>query len=314
MKTKIQELKNIFKDRLKEHEVLAPYTTLKIGGPADVFYDARTSEELITVITTARNIDLPVFVLGGGSNILIGDKGVRGLVVKNNTNKIVFRGAKGSYVSGRRSAEVYVEADSGVPFNTLVRNTIEKGLGGIHMHLGLPGTVGGAIYMNSKWTKPVSYVGDVLYQADVLTGSGTVVTVKRDYFHFGYDHSVLQSNGDIVLRVVFILSPEDKEKLWEVANASVSYRKETQPQGVFTAGCTFRNISTTSAGFLVDHAGCKELSVGGAAISPVHANFIINRNHATASDVVQLIDKVKAKVSARFNTTLVEEIIRVGEF
>lgn len=326
MKNKILEFKKLFGSRLKEHEPLGRYTTLKIGGPADLFYDAKTRQELIEVVTQARTLRIPVFVLGGGSNLLIGDLGIRGVVVKNSTDSIVFRGAKGMYTRGQRSAKIYVEADSGVPFNKLVRDTIEEGLGGLHMHLGLPGTVGGAIFMNSKWTKPESYVGDAVYQATILTPNGDIKTVTREYFHFGYDHSVIQVSGDIVLSVVFLLNPSDKDKLWEVADASMSYRKETQPQGVFSPGCTFQNISqkeaiciptpnyTISAGFLVDHAGCKEMSVGGAGISPVHANFIVNRDHATASDVVQLIALVKAKVLDTFHVSLVEEIVKVGEF
>ena len=305
---------------------MARYATFKVGGPADVFYDAKTKEELVTAVIAARKLGIAVFVLGGGSNILIGDKGIRGLVVKNSTNAIVMRGAKGSYKSGQSTGKVFVEAESGVLINKLVRDTIEEGLGGLQMHLGLPGTVGGAMFMNSKWTKPESYVGDVVYQATILTPTGDMQTVSRDYFYFGYDHSVIQTTGDLVLSVVFALTPTPKETLWAIANQSVAYRRESQPQGVFSPGCTFRNISkaealsvptpnhTTSAGFLVDHAGLKGTIVGGAQISPVHANFIINQNHATASDVVQLIEMARAKVKEKFGVTLREEIVRVGEF
>jgi len=196
----------------------------------------------------------------------------------------------------------------------------------LEMHLGLPGTVGGAIYMNSKWTHPEGYVGDVVYQAEILNSKNEQQVVPKSYFQFGYDSSLIQKTGDIVLRVVFALRQGDKEKLWESANAAIAYRRESQPQGVLGPGCTFRNITkaqamtaatpqgTTSAGFLIDHAGLKGVTIGGAQISPVHANFIINRNKATAADVIQLISRAKEQVKRQFGVLLEEEIVRIGEF
>ena len=305
---------------------LAPLTTLKLGGPADLYYEARTVEDLVGAVTKARELGIPITMLGGGSNVLIGDKGIRGLVVKNNTGTITIRGMKGKYHGGQARGSVFVEADSGVVFNKLVRFTVEEGLGGLEAHLGLPGTVGGAIFMNSKWTNPVSYVGDAVYQVTILTLQNEVNIVDRSYFHFAYDTSIIQKTGDIVLRVVFTLVPKDKQLLWEVANQSIAYRRASQPQGVKSPGCTFRNISkaqaitaatpnhTTSAGFLVDHVGLKGKAVGDAQISPVHANFIINNGRARARDVVELIELARVKVKEQFGMELEEEIVRLGEF
>ncbi len=324
--TQYKKLKEIFGDRLKENELLAPYTTFKIGGPADLFFEAKTVEELADAVTRARTLAIPVWILGGGTNILVGDKGFRGLVVKNSTSKISIRGMKGSRKAGESQGRVYVEADSGVSMNKLVRFTVEEGLAGLEMHLGLPGTVGGAMYMNSKWTNPEAYVGDVVYQVELLTPTSERTVVPKSYFQFAYDTSAIQKTGDYVLRVVFSLSQGSKEKLWEAANAAIAYRRETQPQGVFSPGCTFRNITkaqaltaatpegTTSAGFLIDHAGLKGLIIGRAQISPVHANFIINRGGATAADVVQLVRRAKEQVKRQFGVTLEEEIVRIGEF
>lgn len=306
----------------KQHEPLARYTTFKIGGPADYFYDAKTKEELTAIIQLARREQLPLFILGGGTNILIGDRGIRGLVVKNSTQSIMIRGVKGS-MSGKT---VFVEADSGVPMNKLVRFTLEEGLSGLEMQLGLPGSVGGAVYMNSKWTKPEGYVGDPVYQATLITPSGEMKTVPREYFTFAYDFSAIQKSGDIVVSVTFQLNTGDKEQLWQVADSSIAYRRKTQPQGAFSAGCTFKNISkaqalahatpnlTTSAGFLVDHAGLKGEKLGDAQISLVHANFIVNKGNATASQVVELIEKARMAVKEKFGVVLEEEIQRVGEF
>ncbi|MBI3956344.1 UDP-N-acetylmuramate dehydrogenase [Candidatus Gottesmanbacteria bacterium] len=305
---------------------LSPFTTLKIGGPADLFYEARSVEEFVAAIVKGRGMKAPVTILGGGSNILIADGGIRGLVVKNNTGAITIRGMKGTYQGGEAKGKVFVEADSGVVFNKLVRFTVEEGLGGLEAHLGLPGTVGGAIFMNSKWTKPEAYVGDAVYQVTILTPRNDIKVVDRSYFRFAYDASIIQKSGDIALRVVFALTPQNKEDLWKVANQSVAYRRESQPQGVKSPGCTFRNISkadavavatpghTTSAGFLVDHAGLKGAAVGDAQISPIHANFIINNGRASARDVVELIERARAKVKKQFGVELEEEIVRLGEF
>jgi UDP-N-acetylmuramate dehydrogenase len=311
---------------VKEQEPLAPYSTYKVGGPADLFVEARVKEDIVRAVQAARTFGLPFFVLGGGSNILIGDKGFRGLVIRNSTKAITVRGMKGAVTKGGASGSVYVEAESGVPFNALVRYTIEEGLGGIEMHLGLPGSVGGAVFMNSKWMKPPAFVGDAVYQATILTQEGEVQNVTRDYFRFSYGSSIVQKSGDIVLSVLFALRRAEREALWKTANESMEYRRATQPQGVKTAGCVFKNISlieavtagtpnhTTSAGYLLDKSGCKDLVVSGAAVSQLHANFIVNTGTATASDMIQLIETMRKKVKEKFGITLVEEIKRIGEF
>lgn len=305
-------------NNLLKNEPLGKYTTFKIGGPADYFYDAKTVDDFVSAILLGRKRNLPIFILGGGSNILIGDRGVRGFVIKNSTGAIRMKGMRGTVTGGAaKKSLVFVEADSGASFNSLVRFTVEEGLAGLEMHLGLPGSVGGAIFMNSKWMHPVSYVGDVVYQAEVLTPDNKRKIVPA---------SRIAKTHDILLKVVFTLRADTKERLWKIANDSIAYRRETQPQGVPSAGCAFKNISeaeamvastpnhTTSAGFLIDHAGCKGMHVGGAYVSDVHANFIINKGAATAADVVQLIELVRAKVKGKFDVILEEEIIRVGEF
>jgi UDP-N-acetylmuramate dehydrogenase len=326
MNNKYGELKNQFEGRIKESEPLAPYTTYKVGGPADLFFTAQTGDELVSIITTARKLNIPYFVLGGGSNILVSDNGFQGLVIKNNTSGIVIKGMKGKVQGGKNESSVYVEADSGVPMNKLVRFTIEEGLAGLEMHLGLPGTVGGAIYMNSKWTRPAGFVGDVVYQGLILKPDNTVINVKKDYFLFSYGSSKLQKTDDVLVSVLFELKQADKDQLWARANESITYRKETQPQGVMTAGCVFKNITAgdamnfstpdhaTSAGYLLDKAGCKGMIIGGAEVSHIHANFIVTRPGATASDVLELISAMKKAVQKKFGVTLKEEILRVGEF
>jgi len=326
MTNDIKKFQDRFSTKIKEHVLLAPYTTFQIGGPADYFIEVHTQEELRDAVSTAQDLNVPFIILGGGTNILIGDKGYRGLVIKNSTHSIAVKGAKGVITAGTKTGDVYVEADSGVPFNLLVRFTIEEGLQGLEMHLGLPGTVGGAIYMNSKWMDPPAYVGDALYQAKILTPNNQIQTVTKEYFRFQYGTSVMQESGDTLLSVVFELHPSGKDILWEHANKSVEHRKFSQPQGEKTAGCVFKNITqaeaiiaqtpnhTTSSGYLIDHAGCKDMIIGGAKVSSIHANFIVNTGNGTALDVLQLMNIIRERVQKQFGVTLKEEVLKIGEF
>lgn len=305
---------------------LSRYTTLKIGGKCDYFVEVTSRDEMTSAVMAAIKAGIPYFILGGGSNLLISDDGIAGLVIHNHMKNITVKGIRGMIKRGVSTRQVFVECDSGVPMNHLVRFTLEQGLAGLEMHLGLPGSVGGAVFMNSKWTHPTGYVGDVLYQGVILTHEGTVSTVPKSYFRFAYDYSVLHKTRETLLSVVFGLRQENKDTLWKIANDSISYRRQSQPQGVFTAGCIFRNISqadalshavpdgVTSAGFFIDHSGCKGMRVGDAEVSGQHANFIINRGQAKAGDVVELIDKIRTEVRNHFGLTLKEEIIRVGRF
>ncbi|MFC1646839.1 UDP-N-acetylmuramate dehydrogenase [Patescibacteria group bacterium] len=311
-----------FENKIKKNINLSDHTTLKIGGPAENFMIVKSTDEMIDAVILARHANIPVFIIGGGSNILVGDKGIEGLVIKNNSQAISIRGAKGVVNKNHTNRSVYVEVDSGVFMNQLVRFTVSEGLKGLEMHLGLPGTVGGAIYMNSKWTKPVSYVGDVLYQARILTPKNEIKIVPRSYFKFKYDYSYLQDSGDILLSCIFCLSSASKKDLWKTANDSMEYRKKSQPFGVFSAGCIFKNYNSgsseaktsfKSAGKLIDQMGFKGKKCGDAYVSSRHANFIINKKKARACDMLELITDIKK--SARKNgVKLDEEIIKVGKF
>ena len=321
------EFKKIFTGKVRENVPLKTYSTFRVGGPADLFITATNKDELKAYITHAIRLEIPYVVLGGLSNILVGDRGFSGLVIRNQSNKITLCGMKGIMRQGTSHKVVLVEVESGTPMNSLVRYTIEEGLGGLEWHLGLPGSVGGALYMNSKWSKPeVHYVGDALERASVISKSGVVREMKAHDFHFGYDTSVLQETHETVLTAVFALENIDTKTLWERANASILHRKQSQPMGVASPGCTFRNIShieamtantpnhTTSAGFLVDNAGLKGITSGGIRISDVHANFLVNDGSGTAHDVVQLISVIKERVKAKFGIELHEEIVYIGKF
>ncbi len=287
------------------------YLTLKTHVKAQYFIEARSRLDLIEAKGYALKNDLPLFILGGGSNLAIIKKEIKGLVVKNNylEYKILEETDKNALVS----------VSSGYPVSLLIAKTVTAGLEGFEYHQGLPGTVGGAVYMNSKWTKPPTYFGDRLVYAYLLDNEGKVKKVNRDYFQFAYDNSILQKTGEIVLEAIFDLKKTDPKILKDKAAWALDYRKKTQPFGIASSGCFFRNISkvekerlnlpTTSAGYLIDKSGLKGYSVGAFYVSPIHANFIINKKDGTREDLVTLLKTIKSKVKENYGVELEEEVI-----
>lgn len=311
------------KERVALHEPLWKYTSLHIGGEADFFFRAKEQKDLIQGVNAARKLKMPFFILGGGTNTLISDKGFRGLVIKNETSRIQLAGLRGR----KKLHTAYLEVDSGVGVNRLVRSTLDQGLSGLEVFLGQPGSVGGALYINAHNMHLCRFIGDFVYGAKILTLGGTILEVSHTYFKFGYDQSHIQKSKDIVLSVLFKLDAlGDKEMLWKTAQDVLERRRQTQPQGVFSAGCTFRNISksdavriatphyTQSAGFILDSLGLKGVKSGEAHFSSHHANFITHRGGAKAVDMLKLIDLAKQKAKERYGVLLKEEIVKAGEF
>lgn len=330
MKENYQKLARMLGEtRVFQNVPLAKYSSFRIGGVADLFFRAKTLRELIDTVICAKSLNIPYFILGGGTNLLISDKGIRGLVVKNESGTIKLVRIRGSR-SGRENISaqihtVYLEAESGVAINRLVRFTLDQGWAGLEAFLGQPGTVGGAVYTNAHNIKMRTFFGDRIVEAKLLDAAGAVKKVSRSYFRFDYDQSIIQQTKELVLSVVLQLETGLKTNLWRKATEALEYRKKTQPSGVFSSGCIFRNIErseairlvtpnyTCSAGYLLERVGLKGVSWGGAYLSPHHSNFIINRGNAKAKDVLELIKLAKERVKERFNINLVEEIAIVGE-
>lgn len=329
MDKSFQELKKVFgENRVKQNEPMKSHTTFKIGGLSQYYLEVDRIADIIEAVGLSNKLKIPVFILGGGSNIIVSDKGVRGLVIKNNCRKFDIMRVSGrmkNYAEGWKidMDKAMVYAESGALMNQLVRFTIEHGFSGLEYQLGLPGTVGGAIFMNSNFPVKQKYVGDALYKARLLTKEGDAKEVDKSYFRFGYDRSILQDTGEILLSAVFQFEPMDKKVLWERGMEALEYRNKTQPKGV-SAGCTFRNISIadainirtpnniTSAGYLIDKSGLKGKGIGDAVISDVHANFILNKGKATAEDVTRLIDLIKSEVKKKFGVELYLEVKKIG--
>ena len=297
-------------ERVREHEPLAPLTTLRVGGPADLLAEVRNAGEALDVLRLARDGRVPITWLGGGSNLLVGDRGVRGLVIR-------WHGGEVSSPAGDR-----VRAEAGVTINGLVRYTIGHSLAGVAEWAGTPGTVGGAVRGNAHFRGRM--ISETIVSVRVALPDGTVVDLPEAEMEFGYDRSRLQRTGEVALAADFRVSAGDSAALRDEARRSLAFRKRTQPLALPSAGCVFQNPDAASArlpeglpasaGALVDAAGLKGAACGGARVSPVHANFVVNEGGASARDVASLIDRMREAVAERFGVRLEEEIVRVGEF
>ena len=263
--------------------------------------EARTREDLIEGKNFALKNKLPLFILAGGSNLAIIKDKIKGLVIKNSYKELK--------IIKETEKDILLSVSSGYPVSLLVSETVSKGYEGFEYHKGLPGTVGGAVYMNSKWTKPTSYFGDSLVAGYLIDYRGKIKKVEKDYFKFGYDYSILQKTGEIVLEAVFKLTKTNPKILLERARSAFEYRKKTQPMGMATSGCFFRNVNGKSVGQMIDKAGLKGFGIGDFYVSPIHANFIINRGHGKSEDLLKLVRMIKEKVKNKFGVELKEEVI-----
>ena len=296
--------------RLRAGCALAPFTTFRVGGPADYLLETRSSDEIAAALALAHRAGMPVTMLGGGSNVLVSDAGVRGLVIR----------ARGGEV--RRTDEHRVRADAAVTINGLVRWTINHGCAGLEAWAGTPGTVGGAVYGNAHFAGRL--IGDLITRTRLATRTGATVDVERSEMAFGYDQSRLQKTAEILLWAEFEVSAGDPPALRKTARESLAFRKRTQPLDTPSAGCIFQNPQPGldavpegipwSAGALIDRAGLKGAEAGGARVSPTHGNFVLNDGRATARDIRDLIERCRTAVRDRFGVELRDEIVYLGTF
>ena len=290
-----------FKFQIEKNKDLIQFNTLRTASVAEYFLEAKTREDLIEGKKFALKNNLSLFILAGGSNLAIVKDKINGLVIKNNYQELK--------ILRETDNDVLISVSSGYPVSLLVNETVNKGYQGFEYHKGLPGTVGGAIYMNSKWTKPVSYFGENLEYAYLVDDRLQDKQVDRKYFKFAYDYSTLQKTKEILLEAVFNLKKTDPRILKERAQKAFEYRKKTQPMGVKTSGCFFKNVSGKSAGQMIDKVGLKGFSVGNFFVSPIHANFIINRGNGKNKDLLRLVRIIKEKIKNKFGVELEEEVI-----
>ncbi len=296
--------------RLRRNEPLGPHTTFRIGGAADLYYEASSADDLAATVMAARETGTPYFILGLGANILVGDRGVRGLVIRNAASAIDWQG------------DGHVIAESGAVMRELILGAVERGWSGLEHFVGIPSTVGGAIWQNLHFLSPAPardrtvFIEEVFASCDILSAEGARRTVGKDYVRFGYDDSVFHHRDDIVLRAEFALTRGDPAVMHRVLQENLAWRGARHPWLDWhpSAGSIFQKIDGAGAGRLVDQCGLKGRRVGDAQISHLHANIIVNLGHATARDVRELIAIAQDAVKAKFGFTLEPEIKFVGEF
>ena len=316
--------KQIDDKRVSFNEALAPHSWMKVGGPADLFFVATSADDLKLAVKAAFAHGVSYTVLGGGSNVLIKDGGIRGLVIKNRAEKISLAGVTGKREGSSMDVSgAVVKAESGVVVNQLVRYTIEESLAGLEEFLGIPGTVGGAVFNNSHHLDHL--IGDYISEVGVVNEAGEEIVYKNSEMGFDYDDSRLQGTKEVVLWAKFSLIKGDKKQLWQLAEAALRRRRDTQPLEMPSSGCMFKNIGkanairfntpngATGAGFLIDQAGLKGLKQGKAMVSDKHANFIINTGGASAKDVMKLSELVFKKVKDKYGVQMQKEVFFIGE-
>jgi UDP-N-acetylmuramate dehydrogenase len=303
-----RRFRDAFGDRSQRNAPLAPHTTFKVGGAADWLLTLHGTEELRQALQIAAEFHVPVRVLGGGSNVLVSDRGVPGLVIR-------LRGANVTSLDPNR-----VRAGAALTINGLVRWTINRGVAGLEAWAGTPGTVGGAIFGNAHFQG--RNIGELVDRVLLMDRSAALLDVPASEMEFGYDFSRIQRTGELVVSADFRVSTGDPAALRATARESLAFRKRTQPLESASAGCIFQNPVPArdrvpdgipwSAGALVDRAGLKGASEGRARVSTTHANFIVNEGGATSAEVRALIERCKAAVRERFGVELREEIVYLG--
>ncbi len=317
------------KSGLRQHEVMRDHTTIKVGGVADFYFEAKTTDDLIKAVNAATQAKVPYFILGGGSNVIFSDYGFPGLVIKNAATNIAFMMEKSQAI-----------VDSGASTQKVILEMISRNLSGLEFLFGVPGTIGGAVYGNAgAYGQSVSdYVKSATLLIPGADGeSGEIVQNESDWFEFKYRSSKLKRmqgfKKPVILSVKLQLSQSRQEETMRRLNISKNKRIESQPIGQ-SAGCIFKNSvppelqdvsgrgsrnmpelpKERTAGYLLDKSGVKKMRVGGARVSPKHANFILNVQGARAQDIRKLAEEMRSAVKEKFNITLEEEIEYVGQW
>jgi UDP-N-acetylmuramate dehydrogenase len=334
-------------EKIRLNEPMSAHTTLGIGGRAEIFYTTESSGDLVKAVRLSRTFDVPVTVVGGGSNILVADSGVRGLVIRNKSKKIIVHkegkiqalwrevvgarwkgSAKGTkkydfadldYDESRKPS-VEVVLDSGVNLQVAMVELFKQGVTGLQWYARVPGTIGGAVYNNIHGGSHT--FAEILKKVVVLNKHGSIKTISGKELRLGYDKSRFHVSGEVILEATLVLKMGDVKRARKTAS-EWKKRKEIQPMN--SAGCVFKNISeedravlgypTTSVGYIIEHVlNMSGFAIGGAAIAKEHHNFIVNTGKATAKDFLAVRDEVARRARESVGIELEDEIMRVGEF
>lgn len=287
-------------EKIKYNEPMKDHTTFRIGGPADILVMPDSVSEIVQILEWTRERSLPYLVIGEGSNLLVRDGGFRGLVIKlgDNFNNVEFKG-------------IEVKAQAGIKVSRLAAMAADQGLGGLEFAEGIPGSLGGAVYMNAG-----AYGGEfsqVVKEAAVLNDAGEILLMGKSEMEFGYRSSSIQRYRYTVLEVKLLLHPQESHLVKERMQELSRQRKKKQPLEFPSAGSTFKRPPGRFVGPMIDELGLKGFRVGDAEVSTKHAGFIINRGQATARDVLTLVSLVQQRVKEKFEVDLTTEFLIVGE-
>jgi len=295
-----------------DHE-LSKQAYFKIGGPAEIYLEIDDLKKLPAVISFCTQNEIPLTMLGGASNVLIADAGIKGVVVKIVADAVSFE------------ADGKVTAEAGIKTSLLVRKTIDQGLTGLEKFLGVPGTLGGAIYNNSHYLNEL--IGNYVTSVTAITRQGELKEIPVEECHFDYDASRFQTSQEIIIAATFQLEEGNQTESQQIIKEATVYRARTQPHGKPSSGCIFQNVPNTAelrdkfpqfkdnpyigGGFLIDQAGLKGRTVGDVSVSQKHAAFIINHGNGTMDQVTSLIEIIKKEVQQKFGVELHEEVIHL---
>lgn len=295
--------KIISKERIKKNELMKNHTTFKIGGPADFFIKITTIEELKLIIEITKKQNIPLTIVGNGSNLLVTDKGIRGLVVKLDLKEIQI------IQIDEQNIEVIV--DSGVPIGTLAQKLLKEEITGFEELAGIPGTIGGAILMDAgAYGKEMK---DIVQEVTTIDYNGNIQIFSNEQSEFTYRHSKFSNEDYIILKTKLLFKKGNKEEIKQKMNEFSKSRKEKQPIEYPSAGSTFKRGEDFITAKLIDETGLKGYSIGGAQISEKHAGFVINTGNATAQDVLDLVKYAQEKVYEKFGKKIELEVKILGE-
>lgn len=292
--------KYIPEERILINESMKNHTSMRVGGPADIMVLPNNIEEIKNTILLCNNDKIPFYVLGNGTNIIVRDKGIRGVVIKlaQNFNKIDIN-------------ENLMKCQSGALLSTVAKVALEKGLSGMEFAGGIPGTIGGAAVMNAG-----AYDGEmskIVEKVVLIDMKGNISEMSKEQLQYSYRYCVLQQEEKILLEVYLRLTPDNPEDIKSKMNKYATLRKQKQPLNLPSAGSTFKRPPGNYAGYLIEQAGLKGYRVGGAMVSDLHAGFIVNVNNATCEDIINLIQYIKQEVKRKFNVELEPEVKIEGE-
>lgn len=295
--------KIISKDKIKQNEPMKEHTSLKIGGPAEIFVRVSSVEELKEILKLCKTNKIPLTIVGNGSNILVLDKGIKGIVIKTNLKEIK--------IKNKENENIEITVDDGVQLGFLAQKLLKEEITGFEELSGIPGTIGGAIVMNAG--AHGKEMKDIVTEITAIDYSGNIHIFTNEEAKFEYRNSIFSIGEYIILQVKLLLKKGNKEEIKLKMNEYAQYRKEKQPIKYPSAGSTFKRGTDFVTAKLIDEAGLKGYSIGGAKVSEKHAGFIINTGNATAKDIIELVKYVQDKVYEKFGKKIELEIKILGK-